>query len=335
MVYKMIITRTPYRISFFGGGTDYPSWYKDYGGSVISTTIDKYCFISCRLLPKFFDHNFRIVYSRIEDAYEVKDIIHPSVREVLLFKKITEGLEIHHDGDLPARSGLGSSSAFTVGLIHAIESLNHRLISKKQLALDALKIEQNIIKENVGSQDQIATAYGGFNNINFNEDETFSVNPILIDVERKKFLNRHLMLFFTGTTRIASEIAVDQLSNMKTKVEEHKNIFELVSEGLFILNDTRTPITEFGKLLDRAWRIKKQLSNKISNSFIDNIYETALSHGALGGKLLGAGGGGFILLFVSPEKQNKVKNALHNLVHVPFKFESQGSSTVLYEPDGL
>ena len=331
----MIITRTPYRISFFGGGTDYPLWYQDHGGSVISTTIDKYCFITCRFLPKFFDHKFRIVYSKIEDTKEIKDILHPSVREVLLFKNVTEGLEIHHDGDLPARSGLGSSSAFTVGLIHALESLNHRLISKKKLSLEALTVEQNIIKENVGAQDQIATAYGGFNNIVFNKHKTFSVNPIIIKEEMRQNLNDHLMLFFTGTTRIASDIAIDQLNNIKNKEIEYRSILEIVNEGLSILSNTQISITEFGKLLHKAWMIKKQLSNKISNPLIDNIYETAISKGALGGKLLGAGGGGFILLFVPPEKQKKILKSLDKLVHVPFRFENQGSATVLYQPNGF
>jgi D-glycero-alpha-D-manno-heptose-7-phosphate kinase len=330
----MIITRTPYRVSFFGGGTDYPQWYNQNPGAVLTTTIDKYCFISCRTLPQFFEHKFRIVYSVIESINNLKEIQHPSVRETLIWKQISEGLEIHHDGDLPARSGLGSSSSFTVGLINALEAHSGKLTSKKELATDAIYVEQDLIKENVGSQDQIATAYGGLNKIQFFNDH-FEVNPIIIAKERQHSLNNHLMLFFTGTTRIASEIAKHHISNINKKNNELVLMYQMVNEAVNILQQEDKPLNDFGYLLHESWKLKKSLSDKVSNSHIDSIYETAKKAGALGGKVLGAGGGGFMIFFVPTDKQNNVKEHLKDLVHVPFKFEHQGSSVVLYEPNGL
>ena len=330
----MIITKTPYRISFFGGGTDYPQWYSQNPGAVLSTTIDKYCFISCRKLPQFFDHKYRIVYSVIESITNLKEIQHPSVRETLMWKQISDGLEIHHDGDLPARSGLGSSSSFTVGLINALEAYCGNLISKKELAKNAIHIEQDLIKENVGSQDQIATAYGGLNKIKFFNDH-FEVNPVIISKQKKENLNNHLMLFFTGTTRISSQIAVDHISNIKKKNNELILMYQMVNEAVKILQQEDNSLNDFGYLLHESWKLKKSLSDKVSNSLIDSIYMTALKAGALGGKLLGAGGGGFMIFFVPIDKQDNVKECLKNLIHVPFKFEHQGSNVVLYEPNGL
>ena len=331
----MIITRTPYRISFFGGGTDYPEWFNKFNGAVLSTSINKYCFITCRLLPQFFDHKFRIVYSKIESVSKIREIEHPSVRETLLWKDIKEGLEIHHDGDLPARSGLGSSSSFTVGLLNALEAYKGSLISKYELAKAAIHIEQNLIKENVGSQDQVATAFGGFNKIKFFNDNDFSVDPVIVPKERLTELNNNLILFFTGTTRIASKIAAHHISNIQKKNTELKLMYEMVDQAINIVRKTTEPIEEFGILMNESWKLKKSISEKVSNNFIDDIYDKAKNAGALGGKILGAGGGGFILFFVQPHKKKDVIESLKDLVHVPFKFESQGSSVVLYEPNGL
>ena len=299
----MIITKTPYRISFFGGGTDHPAWFKENGGRVIATTFDKYCYISARELPPFFDHKYRVVYSKIENINKISEIQHPSVREVLKYYNSSKGLEIHHDGDLPAKSGLGSSSSFTVGLINAINAMQGLYKSSYELAKDAIHIEQDLIKECVGSQDQISAAYGGFNEIEFYKDGAFSVSPLLINHERKQNLNAHLMLFFTGISRFSSDVAESQ--------------------------------DEFGSLLDKSWAIKKTLSTMVSSSSIDEMYKAAKNAGAIGGKILGAGGGGFALFFVKPQDQDKVKHALKNLTHVPFLFENTGSKVVLYQPNGF
>lgn len=331
----MVITRTPFRVSFFGGGTDYPSWFQEYGGSVLSTTIDKYCYISVRHLPQFFDHKHRIVYSRIENVNLIEEIQHPSVRAVLQWQKIKDGLEIHHDGDLPARSGLGSSSSFTVGLINCLRALNGKKSSKMQLASDAIHVEQNLICENVGSQDQIAAAYGGFNRIDFHVDGRFTVEPIISKKWRMESLHKHLMLCFTGFSRIASEIAKSKIDNLKSKAIELKQIQLMVDAGIEILQDVNRPIDDFGLLLHEAWQLKRGLSDCVSTNEIDNIYNIAIKAGAIGGKILGAGGGGFLLLFAKPEKQEEIKRALPNLIYVPFEFESSGSRVVLYEPDGL
>ena len=331
----MIITRTPFRVSFFGGGTDYPTWFRKHGGAVLSTTIDKYCYISCRKIPPFFDHKHRIVYSNVENVREIEEIQHPSVKAVLKWAQIEDGLEIHHDADLPARSGLGSSSAFTVGLAHAMYSLRGQMVSKKTLAKDAIHLEQNLIGEAVGSQDQISAAYGGFNRIEFNKDNSFEVVPIIISSHRQDELSSHLMLFFTGFSRIAAEIATAQLENFKTHETELLRIGEMVDEAMSILSGRNIDIEEFGKLLDISWKYKRSLSSKISPPAIEQIYDDAKRAGAIGGKLLGAGGGGFMLLFVKPENQARVREKLKNLVHVPFKFDNSGSRVVLYQPSGL
>lgn len=331
----MIVTRTPFRVSFFGGGTDYPPWFRENGGAVLATTIDKYCYISCRHLPQFFEHKHRIVYSNIENVREIDEIKHPAAREVLRWAEVAKGLEIHHDGDLPARSGLGSSSSFTVGLVHALAALEGRITSKQELATNAIHIEQNLIKENVGSQDQVSAAFGGFNKIEFHRNGTFDVDPVILPHGREEVLQSHLMLCFTGFSRIASEVAQSKIANFKNRETELKRMYAMVDEAIAILQNTKVPIEEFGKLLDQSWQYKRGLSDRVSTPEIDQIYDAAIRAGAIGGKILGAGGGGFLLLFAKPEAQARIREQLSNLVHVPFKFENSGSRVVLYQPNGL
>lgn len=325
----MIITRTPYRISFFGGGTDYPIWYKENGGAVLSTTIDKYCYISVRYLPPFFENKYRIVYSKIELVKHTHEIQHPAVRGLLQYFKINKGVEIHHDGDLPARSGVGSSSAFTVGLLHSLYALNGIIVSKPQLAKEAIHAERDILKENVGSQDQVAVTYGGFNKIIFDKYGEFIVEPIILKKERLQQLQNHLLLIFTGCSRFASVVVNEQIKNIFNKEKELTIMQQMVDEAVDILKGNKD-LLEFGKLLHKAWLIKRDLSSKISNSTIDNIYEKALKAGAIGGKLLGSGGGGFMLLFVPPERQLRVKDVLKRFLNVKFSFENEGSRIIYY-----
>lgn len=332
----MIIVRTPFRISFFGGGTDYPAWYQEHGGAVLATTIDKYCYLTCRKLPPFFEHRYRLVYSNIEMVKQISEIQHPAVRAVLEWSGEDYGLEIHHDGDLPARSGLGSSSSFTVSLVNVMQALKGKYASKEMLAKDAIHIEQNIIKENVGSQDQISAAYGGFNRIEFKtHDAGFDVAPVIISKKRRQELESHLMLCFTGFSRIASTIACSKIKNIKNRFTELTRMREMVDEAIYILQNPSISIEKFGELLHQNWLYKRTLSDKVSNPEIDEFYTTAQKAGAIGGKILGAGGGGFLLLFVKPELQEKVRNSLKKLVHVPFQFEDTGSRVVLYQPEGL
>lgn len=326
----MIISRTPFRISFFGGGTDYPVHYKKHGGAVLATSINKYCYITCRYLPPFFEHKNRIVYSKVEHTQNFSEIQHPSARECLKFMKIDRGIEIHHDGDIPARAGLGTSSSFTVGLLNALYALKGKIVTKRQLALDAIHIEQNMIKENVGSQDQITAAFGGFNKIEFDGDQEFRVQPITMHKEKIQLLQDHMMLFFTGLSRTASDVAEAQIQKTPEKKNELKRMAEMVDEAVNILNENDTDLTTFGKLLQESWEIKRNLTDRISTDEIDKIYKAAIEAGALGGKLLGAGGGGFILFFVEPEKQKNVRNKLKNLLYVPFKFENLGSQIIYY-----
>jgi D-glycero-alpha-D-manno-heptose-7-phosphate kinase len=331
----VIITKTPYRISFFGGGTDHPQWFNEHGGKVLATTFDKYCYISVRVLPPFFEHSHRIVYSKIESVSDINDIEHPSVREVLKDIGYNKGLEIHHDGDLPARSGLGSSSSFTVGILNALNALRGTYNSPHQLASSAIHIEQNLIKECVGSQDQISAAYGGFNEIEFGRDGSFDVQPLVAKKERLDDLNNHLMLFFTGVSRFSSEVISSQLLNLDNCYSQLNEMQCMVDEGASILRNLNHPLSDFGKLLDKAWKNKRSLSKLVSNNKIDEIYEAAIRAGAIGGKILGAGGGGFILFFVKPENQINIKQALKGFTHVPFRFENTGSKVVLYQPNGF
>jgi D-glycero-alpha-D-manno-heptose-7-phosphate kinase len=320
-------------MSFFGGGTDYPAWYRENRGAVLATTINKYCYISCRYLPPFFEHKSRIIYSKMEQVKRNSDIQHPSVRACLEYMKINEGLEIHHDGDLPARTGLGSSSSFTVGLINALGALKGNIISKMDLAQKAIYVEQDLLKENVGSQDQISAAFGGFNLIEFNGDHRFKVQPITIDQKRLEMLQDNLLLFFTGFSRYASEIAEEQIRRMPDNKKELKEMFGMVSEAIEIL-ESRSDISRFGKLLHQSWKLKRRLSALITTKVIDQIYSEAMSAGAIGGKLLGAGGGGFILFHAEPGKHKKIRERLKKLLYVPFKFENFGSQVIFYDPTG-
>ncbi|MBI4927346.1 MAG: kinase, partial [Anaerolineae bacterium] len=291
-------------------------------------------YISCRKLPPFFTYKHRILYSKSEEVNGVDEIIHPAAREVFRFMDVREGLEIHHDGDLPARSGVGSSSAFTVGLLYALYALRGEMVTKQRLASETIHIEQNMIKENIGSQDQVSAAYGGFNKISFEKNGSFAVTPIILSKERLQDLRNHIMLFFTGFSRVASEIAVEQIKNIPKNKQKLKSIFQLVDEAISIVGSGRD-ISDFGKLLHESWKIKRSLSGKISNSRIDEIYGTAYRAGALGGKILGAGGGGFMLIFARPKVQSYINEKLKKLLLVPCEFENLGSQIVIYHPEGL
>lgn len=331
----MIITRTPFRISLFGGGTDYPKWYRDHGGAVLGMAIDKYCYISLRRLPPFFAHRHRIVYSRIENVSEISEIEHPAVRAVLQEDGVRDGLEIHHDGDLPARSGMGSSSSFTVGLLHALSALRGRMATKRQLAEEAIRIEQHVIGENVGSQDQIWAAYGGLNRIDFRQDGAFTVSPLIVPRARETELLGHMMLFFTGLSRHASEIARSQIENMGRRAAQLRAMRAMVDEAQAILVNPAADIRLLGHMLNDGWMLKRELASNVSTGAIDEIYQAGCEAGAIGGKVLGAGGGGFVLFFVEPEHQPAVRERLKSLIEVTFDIDTSGSSVVLYNPDGF
>ncbi len=326
----MILTRTPFRISFFGGGTDYPIWYREHGGAVLSTSINKYCYISCRYLPPFFDYKYRFRYSAREEVNAIQEIIHPSIRECLRFMNMEKGIEMVHTSDIPARSGIGSSSAFTIGLLNALYALSGKMVTKRQLAREGIHIEQNLIKENVGSQDQVACAFGGLNKIEFGGSNEFYVNPLPIGDEKINLLQKHLMLFFTGFTRNASDIADEQINNTHAKNAELKAMAEMVDEGIKILNGSINNLMDFGRLLHETWKVKKRMANSITTNKIDEIYRVAREAGAIGGKLLGAGGGGFMLFFADTEIQPLIKERLKDLLYVPFAFESLGTQIIVY-----
>jgi D-glycero-alpha-D-manno-heptose-7-phosphate kinase len=329
----MIITSTPLRISFFGGGTDYPVWYREYGGSVLSTAIDKRCYITCRRLPPFFEFHSRISYSKVENVASNRLIEHPSVRGCLQFLEMDEGVEIHHVADLPARTGLGTSSAFTVGLLLALNALKNQMRDKHTLATEAIHVEQDVLGEAVGAQDQVSAAYGGLNRINFCQNGSIDVKPMVVSQSRLADLEQHLALFFTGFSRTASEIAQEQLRVTPSKKQELTAMLQLVDEGEEILANPNRTINEFGRLLHEGWQIKRSLTHKISNANIDEIYEAGMSAGAVGGKLLGAGGGGFMLFCVPPERREALKARLNKLLCVPFGFSSRGSHIIVYEPE--
>jgi len=329
----MIITRTPLRISFFGGGTDYPIWYREFGGAVLSTAIDKCCYITCRHLPPFFEYHSRISYSKVENVEQNDTIQHPSVRGCLQFLGIQDGVEIQHVADLPARTGLGTSSAFTVGLLLGLYALREQMRNKQALALDAIHVEQDILKEAVGSQDQISAAYGGFNRINFLVDGGFEVKKVITGTERLVALQQHCALFFTGFSRTASEIAKEQIKVTPQRKRELESMHQMVDEAEAIISNPNRSLSEFGLLLHESWQIKRTLTQNITNSSLDEIYEAGRSAGALGGKLLGAGGGGFMLFFVPPERRKKLRLRLKNLLCVPFSFSNRGSHVVVHEPD--
>jgi D-glycero-alpha-D-manno-heptose-7-phosphate kinase len=330
----MVITSTPLRISFFGGGTDYPVWYREHGGSVLATTINKCCYITCRRLPPFFEHHSRISYSKVENVRRNDAIEHPSVRGCLQFLGIDEGLEIHHVADLPARTGLGTSSAFTVGLLLGLYALQNKMRDRQALADDAIHVEQDVIGEVVGAQDQVSAAYGGFNRINFHTDKLIEVKRVLTAPSRLTELQDHLALYFTGFSRTASKIAEEQVRMTPQRKNELENMLQLVDQAEAVITSSGS-LDEFGRLLHESWQIKRSLTQKITNRSIDEIYEAGLSAGALGGKLLGAGGGGFMLFYVAPERRQELRERLKKLLCVPFSFSNKGSSIVVYEPDEI
>ena len=329
----MIISRTPFRMSLFGGGTDYPDWYLENGGIVLGATIDKYCYLSVRYLPPFFEHKHRVVWSEIELVNNIDEIRHPAVKAILEEMKFIRGLEISYNADLPARSGLGSSSAFTVGLINALTALRGKMISKKALAQDAIRIEQEVIGEAVGSQDQIWAAYGGLNKIEFQKDGKFSISPIIMGEKNYLSLESSLMLFFTGFSRVAPLIAQKKIDNFKNKEEELNMLSTLASSAASSLQDKNYDIKKIGELIHEAWSLKRELAEGVTTKEIDEIYKEGLRAGALGGKILGAGGGGFILFVVPPENQANLQKRLSKLVHVKFNFDSVGSNIVVFEPE--
>jgi D-glycero-alpha-D-manno-heptose-7-phosphate kinase len=331
----MIISRTPYRVSLFGGGSDYPTWYRSHGGSVVGFAINKYCYISVRPLPPFFEHRHRIVYSRIELPNDIAEIQHPAVRAVLSEMQVDHGIEIQHQGDLPARSGLGSSSSFTVGLLHALRAQQGRMSTRNLLANEAIRIEQEVIRENVGSQDQVWAAYGGMNRIDFLRDGSIQVDPVILGADRRTELMGHLMLFFTGLSRFADQIAAKQIANLDKREAHVRTMTAMVDEALSLLQDSSAPIAAIGRLLHESWQLKRELADAVTTPEIDAIYDAALEAGAIGGKLLGAGGGGFMLFLVPPERQAAVRERLKTLIHVDIDIDTSGSKIVVYEPDGL
>lgn len=326
----MIITQTPFRMSFFGGGTDFPDFYKTHGGAVLSTTFDKYCYVTVRHLPRFFEYTSQLVYSQIEYVHDISEIRHPAIREAMRMLDMHE-LRIAYDADLPARSGLGTSSSFAVGMLNAFYALKGKYADKKKLAEDAIFLERELCNESGGVQDQIAASYGGLNRINFSA-EGFEVNPIIISPERKKQLNENLLLFFTGFSRFSSDIQDTTQKELKRKTSQLTEMLSLVDEAEKILT-SKTDLNEFGRLLDYTWRLKHGLSSDISTDMIDSLYEKGKKAGASGGKLLGAGGGGFLLFYVEKEKQASVIDAMNGLLHVPFEFENGGTRVVHYTPE--
>lgn len=324
----MIISKTPYRISFFGGGSDYAEWYTRENGEVISTTIDKFIYLSLRELPNFWSHKYRVCWSRIEQVKTISQIKHKVVREVLKKYKLNEGLEIHYDGDLPARSGMGSSSTFVVGLLNTIYCYKKKPISVRDLAIESINFEKKILKENVGSQDQVAAAYGGFNNIKFNKKNIFQVKKINLNKNYLNNLNNNLYLVYTGLSRYSDSISSTYIKNVSNlKKTQIKKILDSVNIGKKIFKNNQ--LDEFGDLLNETWTAKKELSKAISNKKIDWIYDKGLKSGAIGGKLLGAGGGGFILFYVPQKFKDKFKNKMNKYTIIPFRFSNEGSSIIL------
>ncbi len=329
----MIISRTPHRISFFGGGTDYPRYYLEHGGKVLGAAIDKYCYITCRVLPPFFEHKHSIAYSVIERTQLISEIKHPSVRETLKHLKIDRGMEIHVQTDIPARSGMGSSSAFTVGLLKALHALEGRVVSQEELFLEAIHVEQSLIRENVGSQDQTLAACGGVNTIEFLQNGRIVPKPVVMSAENLTRFEGQFMLFFSGISRFASEVAKDQIENIKKNERHLHEMKKLVDQAYDILTSPAGNFEDFGGLLNETWQYKKRLSSRINNAEIDNMYDVAMKNGAWGGKLLGAGGGGFMLFCVDESEQPRVKKALSKYVHIPFKFDFSGAEIIVYRPD--
>lgn len=326
----MIITETPFRMSFFGGGTDFPDFYEKYGGSVLSTTFDKYCYVNVKHLPRFFDYSTELVYSKIERVTDIDQLEHPAVRNAMKMLDMHE-LRISYEADLPARSGLGTSSSFAVGMLNAFYALKGKYANKRKLADDAIYLERVLCNESGGVQDQIAASFGGFNRIDFSE-EGYVVNPVIIAPERKRQLEKNLLLFFTGFSRFSSDIQVSTQHALKSKSEQLKEMHALVDDAESVLT-SKCDLNEFGYLLNHTWNLKRGITDSISTDSIDGLYNKAIKAGALGGKLLGAGGGGFLLFYVEEDKQKSVKEALKDLLYVPFEFENTGTRIIHYAPE--
>lgn len=327
----MIITRTPFRMSFFGGGTDLSGFFNEHGGAVISTTFDKYCYVTVRHLPAFFDYKTHLTYSKTEYVNSYEEIQHPAIREAMKHMNM-HNIRLTYESDLPARTGLGTSSSFAVGMIEAFYALNGKYADKRKLADDAIYLERELCKEAGGIQDQIAASFGGLNRIDFSKDG-YTVRPIVISRARKEKLNNNLMLFFTGFSRFSSDIQKGTEKSMKDKTKELLEMYSLVDKAEKVLTDESCDLDEFGRLLDYTWKLKRGISSGISTGSIDEQYEKAVKAGALGGKLLGAGGGGFLLFYVPQEKQEAVKKALENQMYVPFKFENEGTRIIHFESE--
>ncbi|BDF35177.1 GHMP kinase [Lachnospiraceae bacterium] len=328
----MITTKTPFRMSFFGGGTDFPEFYQEHGGAVLSTSFNKYCYVNVRHLPRFFEYTSELVYSKIERVTDISQIEHPAIREAMKYLEMYE-LRLTYEGDLPARSGLGTSSSFSVGMLNAFYALKGKRVSKKTLADDAIYLERTLCGEAGGIQDQIAASYGGFNRIDFGADG-YKVSPVILQLERKKELNNRLMLFFTGFSRFSSDIQKETRLSIKKKESRLLEMLKLVDVAEEVLT-TKTDLTEFGRLLDYTWKLKRNISEKVSTDVIDLCYEKAKSAGAVGGKLLGAGGGGFLLFYVEPEYQDNVRQMLKDFLYIPFTFEEDGTRVIYYAPESF
>lgn len=331
----MIISKTPFRLSFFGGGTDYNHWFENNGGLILGCSFNKYNYISIRPLAPFFEHHSRVVYSNIERVMRNEDIEHPSIRNCLKFKNITDGIEIHYDGDLPARSGIGSSSSFTVGMLNALHAYKGSMISKQQLADEAIYLEQEVMKENVGIQDQILASYGGLNLIEMGPGKMYKTSPLILPIDYLENFENHILLGFSGIQRFSTEVAGKQIDAIKngTITSQMKDIHDIAKEALCLFQK-QAPMITVGELFDKTWRIKKNLTNDISSDYINDTYDAALRAGAYGGRLLGAGGGGFMVFIAPPEKHNAIKNALRKNIRVwvPFKFDHHGSQVIVYSP---
>lgn len=328
----MIITKTPFRMSFFGGGTDMENFFHVYGGSVLSTTFDKYCYVNVRHLPRFFDYSTELSYSKIERVTKINDISHPAIRNAMKMLDMHE-IRLTYEADLPARSGLGTSSSFAVGMLSAFYALKGKYASKKKLADDAIYLERVLCKEAGGWQDQIAASYGGFNRINFNTDGTYEVLPLIIHQDRKKELENNLVMFFTGFTRLSSDVQKANASGYQDNTTQLVKMLGLVDEAERVLTDKHSELEEFGTLLDQTWKLKRQTGGAITTNSIDELYERGKKAGAVGGKLLGAGGGGFLLFYVRPENKESLIAAMDDLLYVPFHFEESGTSVIHYSPE--
>ncbi len=330
----LVVSRTPLRVSFFGGGTDYPAWYRREGGAVLSTAVDKYCYISCRYLPPFFPDAYRVVWAHIETVSSIAEILHPAVREGLRMLEFDggRGIEVIYQGDLPARTGMGSSSAFAVGLINALSAMRGTKMDKPALYQKAIELEQDWLHDSVGSQDQVAAAVGGLNVIRFQTDGAIVVEPVALDRERRRALRGHLMMFFTGRTRLASNLAAKVVQNMDKRAAHLRRMHAMVDQAAAVLTGTGD-LDDFGRMLDETWRLKRELSEGIANEAIDDIYDRGVAAGALGGKLLGAGSSGFMLFYAPPDRHEPIRQALSDLMYVPVGLDTRGSALLYNAAD--